>query len=1812
MILAFYSYKGGVGRTSLALDTAARIALGGAQRPPLRVLVWDLDLDAPGIAHFPAVAKMAGRASYGTHDLLALLDPRASSGAGADTSEVGESEVLAVLGDAIASDPEVAEGRLSLLLPFGRRSPAASAPQPDVARLFGPDGSGPELLVLVAELARRELGFDVIVLDARTGINDLAATATTVLADCAVLVFRLDGQDLAHLSEIVNAIHDAWNRAGAGAAELPNRLRYVANLVPGGDEELRGAVAARLEELAEVHLEPHLELALRPLALVRESTPSLEGPPLADQEEYKLEQLATWAYERWADLRKRDGLAAGLSRTVDRSGSATTTGKRLEDEVAALLRLGGWRISGTSGKRDEGIDLRAEKTGEFGRHQALVVVCDASRRGAGAHDVARLRAVAETLAGTAHSEAMLVARRMSKAAKAAARSLDVILVTPEELLDQQAPGAPLRWRAKELWEGTALERHYVVPTAVALDGEGAPTGEQVPLDDYALSWLDRSKTGLLCVLGDFGAGKTTFCRRLGAVLADGERPDAPLPLFVDLRTAGSTALTIDGLLRHALDQAKLDQSRLDPWRYRLQQGSLVLLVDGFDELLGYTDPARMQGLLEELQQAAIAGRVLVTSRSSYFRSDRDAALALRGRHSLSMRSSTALWNQLTSRSEVSVTALEVLPFTDAQIHAYLARRFGADRVEAILARLRALHPVDDLLRRPYLLTLVAASIDQWEARSWPTRLTLTSVYESYVAEWLSRDARKQRGLPAEPAGLAQHLARVLWDRPDAHISSRELRREAAAWGVGVSGRVISPEEEETIEAKVRTALFLVRDEYGAYRFAHRSFLEFFVAKDIADVLAAAPEPDELGTALDLARLTPEIATFLAGWPESWSAVPDACQTILESPPARPRASANALLLSIWHARAHTDGESARERAPVIVLRNARLAGVDLNRADLTAVSLRGADLAGADLDGATLRYADLSAACLANVSAIQADFTRADLSVARMTGACLAGAHLDGAKLELADLSGCDLGGATLRGAKAARCSFTSALLSRADLSRSDATQADLSHARLTGAIANEVDLSEARMQHADLRFVSLRGSTLPAGMPDPGAYGLRLTPPPETLRGAAVGNVNLTKPQALCAVRQGAGSLIAVGGADGAVHMWDPGTGSFWLAHALHSDSVRAVCQPGEESHSMLVSCGDDGMLVSWSLDGVRPAIQHRASDEPITAMCALGCAGELPAVAFGDGSRICIWDPRHAHPHRMLADQETPLTALCAAQLPGGGHALVGAGTDMTICLWDLASGSCRAILVGHTDWVRAMCEVTLADGSPGLASAGDDQTIRVWDLERGRCVAELRGHTDWVYALCAVTLADGSAGLASAGDDEVVRLWSVGAGEQVAALAGHTKWVRGLCVASLDDGPPWLASTGEDETIRIWDLAREEALTAIDGETSEIQSICRVSLGRGATGVAAAGDDGGLRIWEPDRGELMRLLVGTDSILAACGWAFPNGSTGVAVGGNQTVRIWKANDGHASSAVGHHCEWLKALAQVEPAQGRPLIAAAGDDGVIRLLEPQAGERFGELGGREDAILALAQVTLPGGENALVSADSGGNVVAYEIAKQGSARHLGRHGVEATALCFLADERAGTSVLASADRGGTIKLWSLAEGGQIGELEHPGGAVLALCAMRGDDRSSCLVSGGGDGAIRIWHLGREGGGDGAIRIWHPGREGEYETIGAHRGAVVAVCPVRLGEPAAGLVSAGIDGTLRVHRMDARAGLTLMAARASSDWMAYGTDGVLGADSVAAWGTEAALNRLLLVGGRWNAVDARLAFPDAVRVADHPEPTFA
>ncbi|MHA3905048.1 ParA family protein [Castellaniella sp. WN] len=208
--IVFYSIKGGVGRSTALAATAWQLAQSGK-----RVLVLDLDLESPGLSS--ALLSADGQPTYGITDWLvedlvdngdAVLDALVAK---SDLSHDGEIHVVpahgAAYGEYIAKLGRVWMPKVHA---DGRRESWSM-------RLN-------RLLVKLEE----KIQPDVVLIDSRSGIDEIASACVTELGANLILLFALEGQQT---WTGYRMLFEQWQRAGV-AEHIRERLQVVGALVP--------------------------------------------------------------------------------------------------------------------------------------------------------------------------------------------------------------------------------------------------------------------------------------------------------------------------------------------------------------------------------------------------------------------------------------------------------------------------------------------------------------------------------------------------------------------------------------------------------------------------------------------------------------------------------------------------------------------------------------------------------------------------------------------------------------------------------------------------------------------------------------------------------------------------------------------------------------------------------------------------------------------------------------------------------------------------------------------------------------------------------------------------------------------------------------------------------------------------------------------------------------------------------------------------------------------------------------------------------------------------------------------------------------------------------------------------------------------------------------------------------------------------------------------------------------------------------------------------------------------------------------------
>jgi Tol biopolymer transport system component len=272
-------------------------------------------------------------------------------------------------------------------------------------------------------------------------------------------------------------------------------------------------------------------------------------------------------------------------------------------------------------------------------------------------------------------------------------------------------------------------------------------------------------------------------------------------------------------------------------------------------------------------------------------------------------------------------------------------------------------------------------------------------------------------------------------------------------------------------------------------------------------------------------------------------------------------------------------------------------------------------------------------------------------------------------------------------------------------------------------------------------------------------------------------------------------GRLLASGGSDRTVRLWDPATGKHRRTLKGHTNIVYAVAFSPDGQ--LLASSGRDKTVRLWEPTTGKRWRTLKGHTGYVDAV-AFSPDGRLLASSGGGDCTVRLWDPATGEHRRTLTGHTG--VAWAVAFSPDGRLLASSGGGDCTVRLWDPATGKQQRTLTGHTNIVSA---VAFSPDGQLLASSSKDRTVRLWDPATGKHRRTLTGHAEVVRA---VAFSPDGQLLASSGGDRTVRLWDPATGKQRHALIGHTGHV---CAVAFSPDGRLLASCGDDKTVRLWDL-------------------------------------------------------------------------------------------------------------------------------------------------------------------------------------------------------------------------------------------------------------------------------------------------------------------------------------------------------------------------------------------------------------------
>ncbi|HYC93790.1 MAG TPA: NACHT domain-containing protein [Thermoanaerobaculia bacterium] len=340
------------------------------------------------------------------------------------------------------------------------------------------------------------------------------------------------------------------------------------------------------------------------------------------------------------------------------------------------------------------------------------------------------------------------------------------------------------------------------------DADGKPLG---PLTN-ALTYIVATQRKSVVVLGEFGSGKTTFGLHYAYTLAEQwlNKPSLPLPLFFRLREYRDAEAIEDWILDQMAKKLGVNLELYTLSRF-LRRQRLVAILDGLDEVAGARDDQSVRLLIRELTKLVNLGiSVIVTCRTTFYESQAQ-----------SMASFEKLYIDKLSHHQVIDCARKSLPQEWESFVTSIEERFVY---------------LSELAKRPLFLTMM---IDLQQKGTLYKIKNAGDLYSEITGAWIAKESLREGATlnEHERRTIVQFLAFQMFVRERGYFELTELHEIVREMIAAREVYGIETFDVNQVIKDIKNAAFMDLDQQNRFRFAHQSFMEFFVAEKFVRELA---------------------------------------------------------------------------------------------------------------------------------------------------------------------------------------------------------------------------------------------------------------------------------------------------------------------------------------------------------------------------------------------------------------------------------------------------------------------------------------------------------------------------------------------------------------------------------------------------------------------------------------------------------------------------------------------------------------------------------------------------------------------------------------------------------------------------------------------------------------------------------------------------------------------------------------------------------------------------------------------------------------
>jgi WD40 repeat protein len=488
-------------------------------------------------------------------------------------------------------------------------------------------------------------------------------------------------------------------------------------------------------------------------------------------------------------------------------------------------------------------------------------------------------------------------------------------------------------------------------------------------------------------------------------------------------------------------------------------------------------------------------------------------------------------------------------------------------------------------------------------------------------------------------------------------------------------------------------------------------------------------------------------------------------------------------------------------------------------------------------------------------------------------------------------------------------------------------------------------------------------------------------------------------------------GRLLASGADDGQVLLWDVANGKLLRRIGSHSGEVDSVAF--SPNGRMLASGSEDQTVKLWSIDGGEPLSTFTGHTAGVDA---LAFSPDAMLLASGsDDQSIILWHVRNRRSVRQLTGHQGGVKGIAFTQ---DGEVLVSGGQDRSIRFWSVATGS--QISRPLTDPEGSVESISLSRDGTLLASGGAGRQVLLWDMAPrpflGRLVKVASEPVSSIaFSPDGKWLATGIDNQFTGSKNPGLLVWDLAARPLVGRpLAGHKV---PIVFSVAFDPKGGLASGGADGSIFLWDLTSGQRRELTDLHSTPVLALAFSPNGRQLASGGLGRDVVLLDLESETRQELKRHFGSITALTFS-----PGGKLLASGSEDKTVLLWDVASSEPRLLFKSVGKSIGVIWSLSFSRDGKKLAVGGETGITLFDVKGSGlNPSGIFQSTPAASLAFS----PDGK--MLASGSQNDVSLWDIEAERSLHLLSGHAGSVRSIAFSPDGK----LLASAGNDGSFILW-------------------------------------------------------------------------------------------------------------------------------------------------------------------------------------